>query len=227
MANFIDITGTIQEGMWHYPPPFPRVAITPMPKVPWVDGDVFCEIFEGLHSQTGTYLETPAHFYGNDKSYLLIDVDIATLINHDCVVLNLGSKTPPPGKARYGITVEDLESCPAAKEIREGDDILVGTNWGGRWMEPDYLESGPYLTYDAMQWLIAKKPYILGSDTSRWENLEEPQGFFPDFYAANILMLAPCINLEMVTKPRVKLTVLPLKIPRTSCAPCRAVILEE
>ena len=227
MATIIDITGIIQEGMWHYPPPYPDIKITPLPKVPWADGDVFCETFEGLHSQTGTYLETPAHFYGNDKSYPLIDVDISTLVNLDCAVLNLGPLTPPPGSARYGITTEDLESCPAAKKIREGDAILVGANWGPHWMEPDYLERGPYFTYGAMQWLIAKKPYLLGSDSARWENLEKPQGFFSDFYKANILMLAPCINLEAVTKPRVKLTALPLKIPRTSCTPCRAVLMEE
>ena len=226
MQRVIDITGTIQEGMWSYPDPFPDVLIKPLPEVPWVKGDVYCEIFDGLCSQTGTYLETPAHFYGNDKSYLLIDVDVATLMNRDCIVLNVGLKDPPPGKDRYGITVEDLESCPGAGEIKPGDAILVGTGWGTHWMERDFLEKGPFFTYDAMQWLIGKKPYILGGDSARWENLEEPQGFFPDFYAADILMLGPCVNLEKVQSHAVKLTALPMKIVRTSCAPCRAVLIE-
>ncbi|GHT85505.1 hypothetical protein FACS18947_4340 [Bacteroidia bacterium] len=227
MSNVVDVTGIIQEGMWRYPDPFPGIEIKPLPEVPWVKGDVFCELFEGMCSQTGTYLETPAHFYGNDKSYLLIDVDVSKLVNLDCTVLNLGSKTPPAGEKRYGITVEDLENCPAAKSIRPGDAILVGTNWGSHWMLPDYLENGPYITYDAMMWLIAKKPYILGSDLGRWENLERIEGHFPKFYEADILMLTPLVNLEAINGPRAKLTVLPLKVPRTSCAPCRAVVVED
>lgn len=60
-ASVIDITGPIQEGMWNYEPPFPVFHRSPLPQVPWVDAPVYCDIFEGIHSQTGTYLETPAH----------------------------------------------------------------------------------------------------------------------------------------------------------------------
>ena len=72
--SVIDITGPIQEGMWNYEHPFPLFKLKKLPKVEWLDNDIFCEIFEGLHSQTGTYIETPAHFFGNDKCYLINDV---------------------------------------------------------------------------------------------------------------------------------------------------------
>ena len=227
MSKIIDITGIIQEDMWHYEPPFPKIEIKPLPDVPWVKGDVFCELFEGMCSQTGTYFETPAHFYGNDKSYLLIDVPLEKCVNIDCVVLNVGEKEPAEGEKRYGITVKDLESCSNAKDLKPGDALLISTGWGTHWSQEDYLEKGPYMTYDAMMWCIDKKPSIMGGDTARWENLEKLEGFFPKFYAADILMLGPCVNLELVTKPKVKLTVLPLKLPRTSCTPCRAILIEE
>jgi Predicted metal-dependent hydrolase len=227
MARIIDITGIMQEGMWNYEPPFPMFKIKPLPKVPWVKGDVYCEIFEGMHSQTGTYIETPAHFYGNDNSYLLIDVPVKKLVNIECVVLNIEPKSPPNSSGRVPITVEDLENCSNSRYIEEGNALLVGCNWGQYWMDKRYLTYSPYFTYDAMMWLIGKKPVILGSDLPRWENLEKYEGFFPKFYEADILMLAPCVNLEQVIRPRAKLTVLPLKIPRTSSVPCRAVIIEE
>lgn len=227
MAKVIDITGIMQEGMWNYEPPFPEFKIKPLPKVPWVKGDVYCEIFEGIHSQTGTYLETPAHFFGNDKSYLLIDVPVEKLVNIDCVVLNVELKSQPNAAGRVPVTVEDLEACPNSSYIKEGDALFVGCDWGRYWMDKRYLANSPYFTYDAMMWIIGKKPAIFGSDIPRWENLEKYEGFFPKFYEADILMLAPCVNLEKVTKPRVKLTVLPLKIPRTSATPCRAIIIEE
>ena len=57
-----DLTGPIQDGMWGYEPPFPAFHLKPLPQPEWVATRVYCEIFEGIHSQTGTYLETPAHF---------------------------------------------------------------------------------------------------------------------------------------------------------------------
>lgn len=226
MAKIIDITGTIKEGMWNYEHPFPKFKIRPLPKVPWVEKDVFCEIFEGLHSQTGTYLETPAHYYGNDKTYLLIDVPVEKLINVDCVVLNLEDKNTKNENGKISITVEDLENCENASYINEGDAILVAAGWDKYWMEDRYLKDSPYFTYDAMMWLINKRPFILGSDFARWDNLDKSENFFSEFYEADILMMAPCVDLGRVTKPRVKLTVLPLKIPGTSCTPCRAVITQ-
>lgn len=229
MRKITDITGLIDERMWRYGPPFPDIRIDPLPPVSWVRQPVACEIFTGLHSQTGTYLETPAHFYGNDdpRSYPLIDVPVEQLVDHPCVVLNTGLWPKSPPGSRLGVTVADLEACPNAGLIRPGDAILIGTGWGRYWQAPDYLETSPYLTRAAVDWLIAKQPYLLGSDTSRWENLQEPQGFFPDFYAAGILMLGACVRLEAVGPARCSLTVLPLKVPRTSCAPCRAIVCED
>jgi arylformamidase len=229
MQKYIDVTGLIQDGMWNYEPPFPSISIKPLPPVPWVEQPVYCEIFEGMHSQTGTYLETPAHFYGMDseESYLLADVELERIMEVPCVVLNLGLLEKSPDGSRHGITVNELESCLNAKDICEGDAILVGTGWGRYWMDPDYLNTSPYFTKAAMDWLISKKPSILGSDLGRWENLDKPEGFFPDFYAADILMVGPLVNLEKVTSHRCRLTALPLNIARTSCAPARVVIIQE
>lgn len=217
----IDITGVIYDGMWDYEPPFPNIQIKPLPEVPWVETRVYCEIFDGLHSQTGTYLETPAHFLG-EQSYPLVDVPIERIHNVDAVVLNLPGFAP--GRGRQPVTAEMLAACPEAALIEPGDAVLVGCNWGQYWREPAYLYDAPYFTLEAMRWLIGKKPDILGSDSPRWEHLEIPQGFFPEFYAADILMLAPCINLEQAEPRRMKLSALPLKAERTSCAPCRAVL---
>ncbi len=221
------MTGLIDKGMWNYEPPFPTIDIKPLPPVPWVKGPVYCEIFDGLHSQTGTYLETPAHYYGNDDCYLLIDVPAEKLVDVPCVVFNLGEwEIRKPGERR-GITVEDLENCPAAKEVKEGDAILIGTGHGKYWFHEDYLEGGPYFTKAAMDWVLSKKPFILGTDSARWENLQKPEGFFEDFYKANVLMLGPLVNLEKIPSGRARLTALPLKVPKTSCAPTRVVVIED
>lgn len=223
----VDITGKIHEGMWNYEEPFPRFRMRPLGHVPWVKSDVYCEIFDGLHSQTGTYFETPAHFYGNDKCFLAADLPVDKLFNIPCSVLNIDKSYFENPSHRIRITVEMLENSCGSEDIDTGGAILVGTGWGRRWMDKSYLELSPYFSYEAMQWLISRKPFLLGTDFPRWESLVKPEGFFDAFYSAGILMLAPCVNLENVKMSNVKLTVLPLNIPGTSCIPCRAVIVEE
>ncbi len=217
----IDLTGPIETGMWNYEAPFPKFCLKPLPEVPWVKGRVFCEIFEGLHSQTGTYLETPAHFFGNDRCYLLADVSVEKLYRRPTNVLQV---TLPETEDRPAIDAALLEKAACGRHFLPREGLIVSTTWGQHWRQKDYLEKSPYFTYDAMMWLIEKKPFLLGSDFPRWENLEKPEGFFLQFYQANILMLAPCIHTEQIQADSCFLTVLPMNIPGTSCCPCRAIV---
>jgi len=221
----IDISGPIQNGMWNYEYPFPKFELKKLPKVEWLKNEIYCEIFEGLHSQTGTYIETPAHFLGNDKCYLINDIALDKLINIKCTILKVRKEFHTSDKTP--ITQQDLIDSAEGINLEKGDAIIVGTGWGKLWMGETYLENSPYFTYDAVMWLIEKVPFILGTDFPRWENLNNWQGFFPEFYNKNILMLAPCINIELINSPNVRLTVAPLNIMGTSCVPCRAFITEE
>ena len=222
----IDLTGQIKTGMWSYEAPFPNFTLRPLPEVPWVKGRVYCEIFDGMNSQTGTYLETPAHYFGNDNCYLLADVPVEKLVDIPCRVLMLPQEAFS-GPERTPITLSMLLAAAEGNAPQPGEAILVGTGWGQYWDEPDYLTRSPYFSREAMDWLIAQKPFLLGSDLPRWESLEHPQGLFDPFYRADILMLAPCVNLEQAGNGFYRLTALPLHIPGTSCAPCRAVLRRE
>ncbi len=228
-ARVLDITGPVREGMWNYEPPFPVFRMAPLPPVPWAGGPVFCEVFSGLHSQTGTYLETPAHFLGADGAPLVDDLDLRTLVDRPAVVLHVErtGRTFLSGEGRAPVSAADLDRAADGREILPDAALLVATGWGRYWMDERYLPDSPYFTADAMDWLLARRPFLLGSDFPRWENLEIPQGFFPAFYASGCLMLAPCAGLERSFDPAPRLTVLPLRIPGTSCVPCRAILLEE
>lgn len=214
--EILDITGEIYTGMWNYSFPFPNVTVKPLPKVEWVPYSVYAEIFEGMHSQTGTYLETPAHLLG-DKSYPLIDVSLDRTVNIPASVLKVGAL-----KKSEPITAEMIKEAEKSAPVNEGDAVLVCTEWSRKWYDDDYL-TGPYFTYDAMKYLISKKPSILASDFPRWDNPNKPQGFWQDFYNADILMLDPVVNLEKAPD-RASLTVLPIKVEKTCCAPCRAIL---
>ncbi len=220
--RLLDITGPLYNGLWTCGEPFPDYHIRPLKQPEWVTAPVWLEVFEGMHSQTGTYLETPAHFLGYEKSYRLTDVPLEALYEREAVVLQV---RPEDNGERPPVTADMLEEAAAGLTIPAGAALLVSTGWGTHWRLDDYLTRAPYFTRDAMDWLIARRPFLLSSDMPRWENLEHPQGFFPAFYAADILMLAPTVHLERIDRPYVKLTVLPLYAEDTCCCPCRAVVI--
>ena len=75
-----------------------------------------------------------------------------------------------------------------------------------------------------MEYIISKRPFLLGTDSAEWENPKSPEGIFKMFYPANILILASCINFEKIEEFKVKLTVLPFKVQDSYISPVRAVV---
>ena len=220
-----DITGKISKGIWSYGFPFPDFDMRPLPQPEWVQTHVWCDIFEGMNSQTGTYLETPAHLLGPEKSYNLDAVDVARLVDVPATLLALDPGMHVPGR-RAKVTAEMLEAALHGRAVEPGGALLLSCGWGERWFEPDYLDGSPFFSREAMEWIVDKRPFILGADLPRWENLEKPEGIFPIFYAADILMLAPLVIPEDVREDGLSLTVLPLRVTDTCCAPCRAILKE-
>ena len=225
--KIIDISGLISNRAWKYGPPYPDLNV--WVRKEWMDGFgefTFTQV-DGLHVLTGTYVETPAHYMGYENSYLLADVPLEKLLNLDCVVLHLKDLKKDEDGRMY-VTKEDLEACASAGLIKEGDAIIVDHGWGTKmWFDQNNFPMSPYFTMEAFQWLLAKKPYMLGSDTACWDNLKNPCGLFDGFYKQNVLMLAEVMNLEEVPDKRVKLNVVPMKLDNTCAAPCRAFIQFE
>jgi kynurenine formamidase len=224
--RIIDITGPIYDGMWSYGDPFPQYHIQRIPTPAWLSFPIYSESFIGVCSQTGTYLETPAHFLGYDASYPLSRVPVDSLIDVPACVIQVDLGSLPLIGGRRAITREALTKNLGSLPLSSCRAILVSTGWGREWRQPDYVAGSPFFAADAMEWIIGLKPFILGADSARWESLEHPQGFFPAFFGADILMLAPCVNLEEIRRSFVSLTVLPMKLEDTCCTPCRAVVSE-
>lgn len=225
--KYIDITGPLSNRMWEFGAPFPKLHIEERRDYKEGFGDFSYTAVDGLHALTGTYIETPAHFLGYENSYLIDSVPLEKLMNVPCVVLNI-REPKKDARGRIRVDVEDLEACKNSVAIQEGDAIIVNVGWGDeKWFSEDHFPMSPFFSYDAFMWLLDKKPSIIGTDTSCWEDLSNPTGFFPKFYEQDVLMLACLQNLYEVTQDRVKLTVLPIKLEDSCAAPCRAVIIED
>ena len=166
--KIIDISGNIYTGMWSMGPPFPEFELKETETPEWLEYKVYSEIFDGLFSQTGTYLETPAHLFGYEKSYPLIDIDVARLVDMEAYVIKLDYKKLPVFDKRPAITRDSLESNFNKDVYMEKgcQAIFVSTGWGENWRNKDFVESSPFIKFDAMHFLMDQKPFL-------WEQIHQ------------------------------------------------------
>ena len=210
----IDLTGTIEPGMWHYA----HVPAVEIEQVASIEADGSEAHTFRLATISGTYLETAAHYFHGQPT---IDQVPPERFIGDAVVLRVGEKGPA-----QPVTIQDLQRAADGLEIRRGDALLVATGWDRMWNAPGFVEDSPYLTMDAMRWIVVHGISILGGDMPCFDNPRQGTGVNGVLFESGALILAPLVNLGAVTQPRVRLMAFPLKIKGVCGAPCR-VIVEE
>ncbi len=106
--------------------------------------------------QNGTHLNAPIHLIqgGADVAALGIDRFFG-----NGVVLGIT-------KAKWEVvSIADLEA--AKPEVRPGDVVIVNTGWHKRYGDSqDYFGHAPGLSKAAAEWLVAKRPLLVGIDTA-------------------------------------------------------------
>lgn len=213
--RIIDVTGAIETGMWTYGPPYPNVLIEEIEQPDFIEHETFSWRFE-LGAQTGTYLETSLHVRRDGPA--LIEVPLEQLVMRDAAILRV------PCEPDQRIERSDLEACDV--EVRPGDAVIVATGWDSHWNATDFVTNCPWFSYDAMRWMLDREPFMMCGDMPRFDSWEDPQGFWPEFFDAGILLLAPLVKLDQIAGDRVKLTALPLKVVESCAAPCRVIVTE-
>ena len=96
-------------------------------------------------------------------------------------------------------------------------------------LSPDYLRRLPTCPSTDLEYgyVVSKKPFILGMDTPSIDYVDNEQGLWPLIYGNGIYIVAPLVNIENISKFKVKLYVCPLNILNTTGLPCRVIIVEE
>jgi len=103
----IDVARPLENGVWSYPDPYPKVQIEEIAMPDWVPYDTYSWVFT-IGTQSGAYLETAAHMF---RDAITIDqVSLERLIL-DAAVVSLPEKEP-----NEAITAAELQA--AAVEVR-------------------------------------------------------------------------------------------------------------
>ena len=212
----IDIGGALRHHLWEGVSLFPLVEVRELPPMA---GPGYMTYSQTVYTpvQASSYLETAAHMYPDRIK--VADLPLDRLFT-EAVVLQV------PLGPKAAITSAALRQALAAsgETIRPDDSLLISTGWDAMWEAPNFITHSPYFAAEAIDWILAQKVGLLGSDACQWDNGQ--QGFFPRFFQTEILLLAPLVKLTTITRPRVRLITLPLKVQGTCAAPCR-VIVEE
>jgi kynurenine formamidase len=112
-----------------------------------------------MAANTGTYLDTPAHRYrdGEDLSVLSLE----RMVDLDGVVVRARTRNSAGGRA---IGESDLLTALNGLELA-GRAVLIETGHSDLWGTADYFNEHPYLTDDAVEFLVSVKPALVGIDS--------------------------------------------------------------
>ena len=215
----IDVTGTLAPDMWSYKPSVPDIP--PFEQRRWArieergwEADWFA-----MPTLAGTYLETAKHLVADQPS---IDEVPADRLFVDATVAKI------PKGSREHITAADLET--AAAGMRPGEALIVATGWDRHWWDDGriFVLESPHFDLEAMRWIVDRRVSILAGDIPCFDDPDAGGGQNVNalLFGSGALILAPLVNLAAITQPRVRLTVLPLKLKGACGAPCRAIVTE-
>lgn len=167
MTRLVDLSMTVEEcDSAPFAPDEKYFKLKPI--VTWEDkGFVSNTVQMTVH--VGTHIDSPHHFFRDKPS--IEQLALEPMIGK-AVVLDLTAK----GKARASITPDDLSAAEQklnaeGVEIAEGGMLFLRTDWpkGHDTNDPKWWNDSPYLTKEAAEWVVSKKPSVVGFDFAQEE----------------------------------------------------------
>jgi kynurenine formamidase len=183
----------------------------------------------------GTHIDSPHHFFRDKPS--IEQLPLEPMIGK-AIVLDLTAR----GTAHASISPADLDEAEQklkrdGVEIQEGVMLLLRTDWpkGHDTTDPKWWNDSPYLTKEAAQWIVSKKPSVVGYDFAQEEKgsdyqqadqiLDSAMRVHRTILPKVIFQIENLINLDQIG-PTAQIVALPVKW-KTESAPARVVALIE
>lgn len=175
-------------------------------------GDICTVTRLSLSVHTGTHLDAPAHFVRGGAG--VETLSLTTLIGPALVVEALEAEA---------ITAEVLAHLPIPPGIER---LLIKTRNAARWAagETNFHKEYVAVTADGARWLVKHGVKLIGVDylsVAPFNELVEPH----EVLLEASLIPVEGLNLHGVPPGLYQLVCLPLLIPGSDGAPCRAVLL--
>jgi arylformamidase len=202
------------------------------PIIKWEDKGFVSNVVQ-MTVHAGTHVDSPHHFFRDKPS--VEQLPLEPMIGN-AVVLDLTAKGNPHAR----ITPADLDEAERKLkqqgiEIPEGGMLLLRTDWpkGHDTTDPNWWNDSPCLTREAAEWVVAKKPSVVGYDFAQeekgadYQKADEILGSAMRVHRTILpkvtFQIENLINLDQIG-PTAKVIALPAKW-KTESAPARVIAI--
>lgn len=207
----IDLTHFISEDM----PVYPGTEGPLLAPANTYEKDGFKETRMTMHTHTGTHMDPPAHLYAGRTTLDQFPVDqfVGRALVIDCTDLQNGERVPLSYITRYGQKAEDA------------DYLLFRFGWDKHWETPAYFGDYPYLSDEAVDYIIAHRKKGVGLDVIGIDPIEDANlTIHRKLFAQNeIVVIENLMNLNLVGNDLFWFIALPLKHIDADGSPIRAI----
>ena len=206
----IDLSHVIQPGMPSYPGlPEPKFRLVRSHQDP--TGQASAAGFQiaayDLGGNTGTYVDAPFHRYPAGAD--LAAVPLEKLADLPGVLVHARGDGPIDPSAFEGL-------------FAKGHAVLVHTGWSRRW-GADYFRSGPYLTGEACDLLIAAGAALVGIDCANIDDMQDAERpAHSRLLAAAVPIVEHLTNLDRIGRRSFRFSAAPPAIRGGTSFPVRA-----
>jgi arylformamidase len=164
----VDLSHVIREGLVTYPG-LPAPVFTPhltreASRERYAPGTEFAMDVITMIGNTGTYLDSPFHRYGERAD--LAGLDLASLVDLPAEVFHL-TDVAPGGDGPRGIPAEIFYD----RELR-GAAVLLHTGWDAHFGTPAYGTGAPFLTAEGVRHLVDAGVALVGIDSLNIDDTE-------------------------------------------------------
>jgi kynurenine formamidase len=164
----VDLSHRIREGLITYPG-LPAPHIRPHltredSRSRYAPGTEFAMDLIELIGNTGTYLDSPYHRYGDGAD--LAGLELETLVGLRAEVFHL-TDVAPGGAGRRDIPAEVFYD----RDVR-GAAVLLHTGWDVHFGTPGYGTGSPYLSAAGAEYLVAQGAALVGIDALNIDDTE-------------------------------------------------------
>lgn len=208
--KYIDATLTLKDGMR-------GVHIEPAKTV---KDDGWNATTLHLYSHAGTHMDAPVHFEVNQGT---IDAFSPERFFTSCYVVDLSG-------IETGATINVADLGEIEKQFQKGEGLIFRTGWSKKVNEPEYRNALPGISKELAQWCVERGVATIGVEppsVADVTNLEMLTEIHTILLGGGILIVEGLANLDEISKSKVELVALPLKIEAGDGAPCRAIIIEQ
>jgi kynurenine formamidase len=163
-----------------------------------------------VNSMASSYIDFPGHIAETDDGQDAANYPLEKLYRRNAKVIHLNCTSG-------AVSAKDLaDNCNC--KINKGDALII--NALGKLRFDEVPERSVYLDKSALKWIIEQGVELLISDIYESQKLE---GVFYDLFKAGISTVCFPVNLDKLTQPEIKITLLPMPVKDVVQIPCRII----